>query len=557
KVDELRSKINLLEGDRKAYYENSYYTQKRNRERIGQLRKENKDLRKQLRDRLSADDHVIGQAFQEKPVERAAMANKTGRDAIQAMDYKVCDTKKKLNALKHVTSGKQKRLQELQTANQALKKESGEASSNAAGGDGDDANASPEAQKLRDLENKMDKTSMKLKEAEHIKRTYEQIKARLHEDHLSFGNSLDSMEKEIRDCRVEIAELRLREEEAKRNKEEAQLKLKKTEETVYTERKRREQEIQQLKAEAEEKRLHYEKIERRIAQRESSSTQDIGGGGGGERSFSAAPGGSQQQLQQPPERITDLQEAFQRIKEATGVSDLPEVVARFEGQGATRERLEGLKASSETQIRRLRDQRDQLRAQFDDLKYSGECRLSSGQTLLEKYQNQLLREDSDRVSIAEELERLSKVLVQAKAGVEHLHEKLAHVRAPRSHALQAQIDPASDTYAIDLLGKAEEKVIRLLEELETEDVDQRLRDMRSEEFSAQVESKLPQQNVRVKLGSGGVGVGGGGGGGAGGGGGGGRDVYDDDDSDSGGDGADGDGEVLSRAAVKKQSLLLH
>ncbi|PAA86741.1 hypothetical protein BOX15_Mlig032824g3, partial [Macrostomum lignano] len=127
KVEELRNKINLLEGDRKAYYENSYYTQKQNKEKIGQLRKENKDLRKQLKDRLSADDHVINQAFQDRPVERAALSNKTGRDAIQTMDYKVSDTKKKLNALKHMTAVKQRKLDELQQENKEMEQDAEEA----------------------------------------------------------------------------------------------------------------------------------------------------------------------------------------------------------------------------------------------------------------------------------------------------------------------------------------------------------------------------------------------------------------------------------------------
>ena len=56
------------DGDRKAYYESSTKSKKDNRETIAQLRKENKELRKELKDRLSADDHVINQAFQNKPV---------------------------------------------------------------------------------------------------------------------------------------------------------------------------------------------------------------------------------------------------------------------------------------------------------------------------------------------------------------------------------------------------------------------------------------------------------------------------------------------------------
>ncbi|PAA57121.1 hypothetical protein BOX15_Mlig032824g1, partial [Macrostomum lignano] len=514
KVEELRNKINLLEGDRKAYYENSYYTQKQNKEKIGQLRKENKDLRKQLKDRLSADDHVINQAFQDRPVERAALSNKTGRDAIQTMDYKVSDTKKKLNALKHMTAVKQRKLDELQQENKEMEQDAEEAKATEEG-------ESYEGRRLRDLENKMDKTNMKLKEAEHIKRTYEQIKSRLQEDHLSFGNTLDAMEAEIREGREEISELERTAEEANRSKEEAAHKLKKMEETVYTERKRREQEIHKLKSEADEKRLQYEKMERRQAQRDSTQDQ------GPERTSSSL-GDSQQ------EKITDLQEAFKRIKEATGVSDLNEVVIRFENQGSTREHLEELKKDSEKETQRLRAERDTLKTQFDDVKYSGECKLSSGQKILENYQTQLRREEEDRAAVEQELESASKVLVQCKAGVDHLHEKLSHIKVARSHAAQAQIDPSSDAYVLDVLGKCEERLLKLMAELEKEDVEAELKAMRAEEFNQQVESKLPQHNVRISL----AGQS--------------REKSYDDDSDS----AEDDGEVLSRAAVKKQSQQL-
>uniref|UniRef100_A0A1I8IN67 Coiled-coil domain-containing protein 151 n=1 Tax=Macrostomum lignano TaxID=282301 RepID=A0A1I8IN67_9PLAT len=512
KVEELRNKINLLEGDRKAYYENSYYTQKQNKEKIGQLRKENKDLRKQLKDRLSADDHVINQAFQDRPVERAALSNKTGRDAIQTMDYKVSDTKKKLNALKHMTAVKQRKLDELQQENKEMEQDAEEAKATEEG-------ESYEGRRLRDLENKMDKTNMKLKEAEHIKRTYEQIKSRLQEDHLSFGNTrLTRWRRRFAKAERRSASWSA---QPRRPTAEAAHKLKKMEETVYTERKRREQEIHKLKSEADEKRLQYEKMERRQAQRDSTQDQ------GPERTSSSL-GDSQQ------EKITDLQEAFKRIKEATGVSDLNEVVIRFENQGSTREHLEELKKDSEKETQRLRAERDTLKTQFDDVKYSGECKLSSGQKILENYQTQLRREEEDRAAVEQELESASKVLVQCKAGVDHLHEKLSHIKVARSHAAQAQIDPSSDAYVLDVLGKCEERLLKLMAELEKEDVEAELKAMRAEEFNQQVESKLPQHNVRISL----AGQS--------------REKSYDDDSDS----AEDDGEVLSRAAVKKQSQQL-
>ena len=53
KIEELRNKIQLLEGDRRAYYERSQWTMKQNQQKIQKLRKENKELHKMKADRLA------------------------------------------------------------------------------------------------------------------------------------------------------------------------------------------------------------------------------------------------------------------------------------------------------------------------------------------------------------------------------------------------------------------------------------------------------------------------------------------------------------------------
>ena len=103
-------KFSIIEGDRKAYYENSQWTIKQNKDAISQLRKENKVIRKKLSDCLAADEHVINKAFQDRNVERAAMKNKSGPDAIKVQDQKLSDQIKRLNQLRHQTASRQKKV---------------------------------------------------------------------------------------------------------------------------------------------------------------------------------------------------------------------------------------------------------------------------------------------------------------------------------------------------------------------------------------------------------------------------------------------------------------
>ena len=76
------------------------------------------------------------------------------------------------------------------------------------------------------------------------------------------------------------------------------------------------------------------------------------------------------------EHITTYQEAMAKIKEATGVSDIQEVVRRFMSQGETRKHLDQLKSDNEQLLVKLREEKEKLQAQFEDMKYSGEAKLS-------------------------------------------------------------------------------------------------------------------------------------------------------------------------------------
>jgi len=57
----------------------------------------------------------------------------------------------------------------------------------------------------------------------------------------------------------------------------------------------------------------------------------------------------------------------------------------------------------------------------------------SGQRMLEEFQQHLRQEEQRRDEAAERLERASHVLVSVKAGVEHLADKLQHLKVVRIH----------------------------------------------------------------------------------------------------------------------------
>jgi len=482
-IDEYKRKINLIEGDRKAYYESAEWTMKQNKEKIGKLRKENKELHKLKADRLAADEHVVNKGLEDHPKERNALRDKSGNVAILKMDEKVRDRVNVLNNLKYQSTKYQKRLEELQTQHGQMAKDSEDAADT-------DAGESEEAQRSRNLENRLDKANLKCKEAEHIRKTYVQIKSKLEEEHKTFENTLDEMEQEIRRLQAELKDLQVMRNDALIARDAAKQELEKQEKEVYAERRKRENELQKVRKEAEEKKMQHESFQRRLAARGSLTHDEL------------TP--EQKQMltgEDEQQRITTYEEMFRQIKEATGVSDTQEVVLRFENQGDTQTHLEELKKDNEKAITRYREEKEKLQQDFEEMKYSGEAKLSSGQRMLEEFETHLKEEDVRRDDSQKKLEKSSRILLDVKSGVEHLAEKLKHLKAASSQVQKAKISPSSDEYVLDQLSQCEEKLLKLLEELDQsgKDISELAKQMEEEEFHNTQEFKLPTYNTRIRF----------------------------------------------------------
>ncbi|XP_058956932.2 outer dynein arm-docking complex subunit 3 [Pocillopora verrucosa] len=514
-IEELKKKLALLDGDRKAYYESSQWTMKKNKDTISKLREKNKRLRFELAKKKAGDEQVIDDAFREKdPQRHCAMRGMSGKAAITKLDQQVCEAEKKLNACKHQRNTREKKLEALETEYNQLVKDAEEVSST-------DAGESAEAQKLRSLENGLDKMILKVNEAKKIKTIYEGLLEQLKEERRTWPNQLNNHEKAICAQREELEELNAMNHDAQIAREAAKAELTKLEQSVFERKKEREKELAQYKKQAEEKKDHAEKVEKRL-QRSSLQQEDL-------TEQKAVLSGEEQER-----KITTYEEAMNKIKDTTGVSDIKEVVQRFLSQGDTQKHLETLKLNNEKMLVRLKEEKEKLRMEYEEMKYSGEAKLSSGQRMLEEFQQRLADEEKRCSDAKDRQERANKTLVNVKAGIEHLADKLQHLKAPKGHVPQAQLSPTSDEYILDLLGTCEQKLLKLTDDLGGKDISDVMKEMEDAEFRATMENKLPQYNTRVKLPTTSD-----------------RMAVYDDDEDSG-----EDEDVLSRNAIKRYSQQL-
>ncbi|XP_020647384.3 outer dynein arm-docking complex subunit 3 isoform X1 [Pogona vitticeps] len=515
-ISELQNKIQLLEGDRKAFYENSQWNIKKNKESILRLRQENKKLHQKLADVLAGEEKIIKAAFQEHPAEQGSVKNKTGEGAIQMINHRLCEKINQLNNLKHQVEMRKRRLEELQLQYstkaqeisdiQALEERNIEA-----------------AKTLRTLENRLEKAHFKTEEAERITGMYQKLKAHMQEESLHYQNRLDALEAEILRLRHELKDLESVNAEALHARDAAKEQLLSQEETIYRERKMRDKKLKDLKKLTEEKRAQNERAERRQSQKER------------------VPFGTEELLREPQPRKSSIlksrqaifaaSEAFDKIRAATGVTEADDVVACFLAQEETLKQLEEMKNENEEALVRLKEEKEARQRELEHVKYSGEARKLEAQNLMKELYEHLKKEEKRRDATQEELDKVNRVLLEAKAGVEHLASKVQHIKVEDSRFSSTKLDEKANDYVLDLLGQTEEKLLYLLEFLKDRDKQELLRRIEEVEFHSKLERRLPAYNTRVKLPIAQK-----------------PDMYYDEE-DSGEDDAD----VVTRAALKRQS----
>ena len=126
--------------------------------------------------------------------------------------------------------------------------------------------------------------------------------------------------------------------------------------------------------------------------------------------------------------MVDYEETMRLIKEATGVSDINEVIAKFQSQGDTHSHLTQLQKSNEARIEDLKAKKAKVFAEFEELKFTGEAKHSHSLRMLEEFETHLKDSQMRADEAKQKFEKASKILANAKSGIQHLADKLESVR---------------------------------------------------------------------------------------------------------------------------------
>jgi DNA repair exonuclease SbcCD ATPase subunit len=377
-------------------------TKNANKDEIKRLREDNKDLRKKL-----------------AQLTKTAM-NQEQRDEIKFVEGEVAKLRKQYDDLKIRASRYRKELDQLKDSVKDLELDSQRPH----------MEDNEHTRRIRALENKLDKAMIKYNEAQSIRKTYEQIVRRLNEERVGFDNQLSAIERTVAAKKRDHAELLLLAGDANYARETALTELERVRAMYEEQRKKREKELREQHQAVSLRRMMLE----RIKHREKLRNDLI------DAKTNPRPLSPEQELRnsqsmktlmleklESRNKVNIFENAFRKIKEATGVSDVNEVIQKIISQESTTENLINVTRENQAKMEALNEMKKKIKLHCEELKYSG---VGGGQhrKMVDSYEDQLSNASTRLERSRLKYERLNKIVIAMKAGVGHLQDKLEAFR---------------------------------------------------------------------------------------------------------------------------------
>eukprot|EP00656_Telonema_subtile_P022527 TRINITY_DN236_c0_g1_i1.p1 TRINITY_DN236_c0_g1~~TRINITY_DN236_c0_g1_i1.p1 ORF type:complete len:489 (-),score=186.09 TRINITY_DN236_c0_g1_i1:279-1745(-) len=408
------------------------------------------------------------------------------------LEKEVYGMRKEFNNKKAEFDAKQRELRSLEDAWDDLKKEAVKPNSE----------ENPMTRGIRTLENRLDKAIIKYNEAQSIRKTYEQIVKRLKDERITFDNQLAAIEKTLKAKEHDYEELLLMAHDANHAKEAARAELARFQQAVAEERRQREKELNERRAQARARQEMMTRAENREKMRQEivleaqgdlsvSDEQNLKKAVVTNQMYSQLNANKKEDEQ---DKITTYEEAFRKIRDATGVSDVSEVISKFLTQEETQKRLMEMTKESQLRIDNLQEEKALAKHRVEEIKFSGNV-ASGTRRLVDDFETLLSEANSKCERNKAKYERIAKVLVNVKAGVQHLFERLEGVELTSA----SQVHTMNDETVVEVLNQGEEKLMKVLEVIAKVEADTGAEDAEPEVFDSPGAGEMPAYNIRVAL----------------------------------------------------------
>ncbi|XP_075227924.1 coiled-coil domain containing protein 151 [Lycorma delicatula] len=445
---EIKKKIQLSEGRRKAYYEECDAEKKRNIEKIRNLKKSVKELYAELAkpaDFQNSEIHVKTGIKYSK--ETATLRNKDPEEAAQILDYKVIDLQKKLDLLHHEKKKYQEEMKKLAEKYQTLVLCSIT--------DPRKKRREPAIRIISNLENQIHRIEMNQMEADHMRKKYCSIRSSLLQDGVAYESTLKKLEEDLLKQESEIQHLEGINKEAIGLRESTKGLLMRQEMIAMNAAKSRDRQMQELRQRVEDRKIELERLERRIfpssravIHQDSTNSTDANYAAGEEAAFTTE----------------ELDKAFATLKEATGVTATEDVLDRFLRQKETKTRLTYLKETTEEEKKDLEKRRDMMMAELEAFKFAEVKDKEQNEEEVEKVKLGIEAEIEQKLKLDEEADERKRTLIQIKCRLYKLCLLLKNVNEEPVPD-QREDDEEGSEEVLALLIRKLESALNIVDEL--------------------------------------------------------------------------------------------
>ena len=429
----LQDRLRLLEMDMKGFFDASQSEIRTNRDEIHRLRQENKDMKSSITSTRRVGGNLI----------ESELRQLDGN--IYHATLKLDKSKDQLAALLKTIVDQENVLKEIDTTSKPLVT--------------DDC---PTARKIRLLENRLDKSLIKYNEAVSIRRTYEQIVKRLKEEQVGFDNQLAAIERTLEAKAHDYQELLNMSHQANCAKESAKKELQDFQKAYAAERIAKDEELAKKKLYVQGKADQTFKLERKekqLKQKEADAArQQLDEENQTHQQLESGPTRTPGESDADAERLAKHEAAFKTIRDATGVTDVNDLLQKHISQEETRRQLQDSVHHSQTRIDQLQSEIDDLTSKLEELRYSGSGQLGS-RRIVEEFEVHLGETERQTAAHAERYESTVKLLISTKTGIEHLIGLL------QSYKPDLVPPTVKDDSAVDALKVVEQKLVALADEV--------------------------------------------------------------------------------------------
>jgi arsenate reductase-like glutaredoxin family protein len=135
-------------------------------------------------------------------------------------------------------------------------------------------------------------------------------------------------------------------------------------------------------------------------------------------------------------KLMEYENMIRQIKEPTGFRTIQELVHKYRSQQATIAHLKELEKQYTAEIETLRHHKAQKMAEYEELKYAGETQHAQLDRMLQELHQHCGQSSQSAKDSQKMAEKSRVVLVNCKAGIQHIFDKLEAIQVVGVHSIE-------------------------------------------------------------------------------------------------------------------------